>query len=78
MPIDDELRDVIRTTVRETLTSLGIDVTHPIETQADLAYLREFRTTTKAMLRKALLAAVGGLVTGGLACFWLGFKAFLN
>lgn len=78
MPIDDELRAVIRATVEETLTSLGIDITNPLETQHDLAYLREFRTTTRALVRRALLVAVGGLVTGAGAVFWLGLRTVLG
>lgn len=78
MHVDDATREVIRATVKETLVSLGIDADNPIEVQRDLAYLREFRTNVTSMVRRALLAAIGGLVTGGLAVLWLGLRTILH
>jgi hypothetical protein len=40
-------REVIRETVRETLISLGVDHTNPIEVQKDFAALRELRKLTE-------------------------------
>lgn len=37
---EEEVRGVVRATVRETLTSLGFDTDNPLETQNQQAFLR--------------------------------------
>lgn len=74
----DELRELMKDTVHETLKGLGVDVDRPTEMQHDLAYLREFRTYTSAMVKRALVTAVGALVTGGLALLLLGIRSYLG
>lgn len=72
-----ELRQIVRETVQETLTSLGIQHENPLEMQRDFQYLRDWRRTTHALRAKGLLTAVGLVVAGGLAALWLGVQALL-
>lgn len=76
-PHPEAVREIIRETVFETLKSLGIDVTHPMEVQADLRSLREWRQSMKAIWRSAVLGFVGILITGACAALWIGIKYFI-
>ncbi len=71
----DEVRDIVKQTVAEVLTTMGIEVDDPRKMQADFLHLRKGRlgsiqiaTWTK---RSAVSAAMGGLVWA----VWYGFKA---
>lgn len=71
----DELRHIISDGVREALLSLGIDAKDPLQTQADLRYLRNWRISVETAKSKGLLVAVGILVTGAIGAFILGLKS---
>ena len=74
MPLSKEKLELIRQAVTETLTTLGIDATQPIEVQKDMAHLRASRKgseTTKALVKKT---AVPIIVVGVLAAVWGGFS----
>ena len=66
-------REVIRAPVHETLTAMGVDVEHPQEAQADMAFLRRWRRLAEKSGTRALLTfitiIVGGLVALGLMMF---------
>lgn len=58
----------------EALISLGIDPSHPIETQRDFAHLRWWREIAESVMKTAVVSffiAAGG--TAG-TLLWLGFK----
>ena len=61
---DSELRSVIRLTVNDTLTQLGVDFDKPLEMQKDFQHLREMRTSTEAMKRKGMLTLMGVFIMG--------------
>ena len=69
---DHDLEAVIEKTVETTLTRLGFDVEHPIEAQADVAFLRAMRVRCEKWRITApmtfLAAALSGLIALG---FWL-------
>lgn len=73
-----ELRDLVRDTVRETLSSLGADVANPQEMQRDFAALREWREGVTAVRKKAILTIVGTVLTGLGVALWLGIKHWLG
>ncbi len=73
-PRKDEIRDIIRETVKETLRGLGVDTSHPLEVQADLRSLREWRTAMRSIRRNAFLAFIGIVVSGTCAAVWIGIK----
>jgi len=59
----EEIRELIRDTVRETLMGLGIDAGNPLEVQKDFASLREHREMF-ASLRKKVLLAIAAAAAG--------------
>jgi hypothetical protein len=77
-PSVDDLRKLLRETVAETLTSIGISTTDPIEMQKDFQHLREWRVSMENVQRKGILTAVGVVSTGLLAALWLGIKELIN
>ncbi len=57
--------------------TLGVDLSDPkavIAFQDDLRFLASWRESTQAVKRKALLTAVGVIITGALGYFWLVFR----
>lgn len=74
---DNELEAVAKAAVKETFLALGVDVSDPqavIDMQADFRHLRAWRESTEAVKRKALLTAVGFIMTAGLG--WLGLMFY--
>ena len=67
---EGELRSLISDTVRETLTSIGVDHTDPMEMQRDLQYLRAWRKSSDSIRSKAILTSVAILVTGTFGLLW--------
>jgi hypothetical protein len=74
----EELRQMIRETVQETFTTLGVAVDDPIEVQKDFQHLREWRQTSESIKSKGILAMAGILVSGLAAAAWLGVKQILG
>lgn len=71
-------RDVIRETVHETLTELGVDHSDPMEMQKDFQHLREWRITMDQARNKSILAIVGFLTVGIMTALWIGFKSYFQ
>lgn len=63
---------------KETLMSLGIDVTKPIETQRDFAHLRWFREIVESVVKKSILGVTALIGAGIAASVYLGFKVYLQ
>lgn len=74
----EELRQLMRETVTEALTKLGMDTSHPLEVQRDFQFVRDWRITTESVKGKAVLAAVGITVVGILSLVWLGIKSIIS
>jgi len=67
------IRTVARDAVHQTLTTMGIDASNPLEVQLDMAHLRASRKgseTTKALVKKT---AVPIIVIGVATAIWSGF-----
>lgn len=75
---EDEVRSLVRETVRETLTTLGVDQEEPLLVQQDLAWLRSTRLASAAMRARAGAALLGILLTAGATACWLGLRAILG
>lgn len=73
-----QLKALVRDTVNETLTKLGVDVHKPLEMQADFLFLHELREASSTVRKKGLAAFIGIVVAGLCATFWLGFKDYFN
>jgi len=73
---DDEVKDLVKEAVRETLLQLGADVDNPREMQADFQAVREWREAYTSVKTKALLSFVAILIGGLVAALWVGFKHY--
>lgn len=74
----DDLEKIIRDTVAETLTSIGLDTKNPKELQRDFATLRDWREAMQEVRTKSLITIVGILVTGLVAAVWIGIRSMMN
>jgi hypothetical protein len=74
----EEIDNIVRQTVKETLTSMGIDTHDPIEMQRDFQSLRDWRRASEAVRSKGTLTLVGIFVAGILGVLWLGLKYVLR
>lgn len=72
-----EVQEAADKGVTAALERVGIDPDDPTAVQRDLAFLRDWRTTTAGMRRKGIMTAVGVIVVGALGALWLGFKALI-
>lgn len=73
-----EIRDLVKTTVHETLMGLGADPSKPLEMQKDFQAMREFRVTLESIKKKALLTLVGTLILSVLAIIGVGLKGYFG
>jgi hypothetical protein len=73
----DQIKNLVKETVTETLTAMGVEVKDPIAMQRDLKAIRDWRLAVEAIKRKATLTAVGIGVTGVLAVLVLGIRSWL-
>ena len=75
---EEKVRQIVRETVRETLTSIGINVIDSdaaIEVQKDQAWLRKARVNYDEFGKKAKLAMIGSGGTLAAWALWEGNKA---
>jgi hypothetical protein len=75
--IRDDVKQLIRSTVHETLIVLGIDPSSPIEFQADMRTLREWRLSSKILRRGMIGGVILTILSGALAALWIGLKALI-
>ena len=72
----EEMQEIVRETVSQTLTQLGVDTSSPLEMQRDFQHLRDWRMAQEVIRNKGYMALVTVLVTGTAGLLWLGFKNF--
>lgn len=77
-PANIQIQDVVRTAVEQTLITMGMDASDPLQLQADMAFIRELRETSEKVKSRGLFVLVGLLVTAFCSAIWLGIKAALN
>jgi len=75
---ESDIRKLVRHTVSDTLTSLGIEHNEPHEMQKDFIHLRDMRKTTESMKQKTQMTLLGIFVTSSVAAFWLGIKEYFG
>jgi len=67
--------------VHEILQALGVDSSTPsdiIETQKDMAHLRNHREGTEATAEQIKKVAIVIVITGALGALWLGLQSMLH
>lgn len=72
----EEVKEIVRQTVHETLTSMGINVTDPeqlIEAQSDFAYVRKARLGSEEVAKWVKRGLVGAGVSAFLYMLTHGF-----
>ena len=74
----DQIKELIKDTVLDTMTKLGIEQEKPLEMQKDFQMLREFRTSAETIKRKGMMIAFSCVVSGIIAACWMSFKAVIK
>lgn len=75
---DEEIKAVVKTTVNETLTTLGFDLSNLVQIQEQQQFLRDFRKTWKSLTNKVVIGFVGLGVTGVGTLIALGIRSLMN
>lgn len=75
---EDEVSALVKSTVRETLTGLGVDHAQPLEFQKDMAWVRDVRRASAAARAKAAAALLGILLTAAAGALWLGVRSLIS
>lgn len=76
--INDVAEKAADKTVVRTMTSLGVDVSNPIEVQADFRFIRAMRLTWSSAKSRSLLVAMGLMITGFFSFFWAAVKTSIG
>jgi hypothetical protein len=76
--IREESSQTVKTTVKETLRGLGVDVDHPLEVQNDLSALREWRVLWSASRKRAVIAVVGVLATAAVTSILMAIRTIFG
>lgn len=72
----EELRKVMRETVHETLITLGMESSDPIEMQKDFQHLRDWRKSTEAVKRKGLMTLSAIAFAGIIGAVVMAIKSY--
>lgn len=75
---DGQLKMVVKDTVTETLTMLGMEADDPLEMQRDFQHLRGSRMAVAAVRKKSIVTLVGIVLAGACATLWMGLKGSLG
>jgi hypothetical protein len=67
--------EVASQTVKNTLTTLGIDHENPIDVQKDMAHIRANRLGMEAYGRRIKLSIIAVLTTGLTGAIWVGVRS---
>lgn len=71
---DAEIRSIVKTTVRETLLAMGVDIEDPLEAQKDFQHLRAWRQSVETVKRQGLMTAAGVVALGIIGLIWAAIK----
>lgn len=76
--MNEEVREIVRATakeaadeaVRQTLLTLGIDMSNPLEMQADFRHVREWRKSVATVKKQGMMTAIAIITAGVLGLIW--------
>lgn len=74
----EELRELIRETVRESLSALGMESDDPSEMQQDFQHLREMRLMVAEVKRRGLFWLLGALAAAIMGLVLLGVREWFR
>ncbi len=75
---ESQVKELITTTVGDTLTKLGVDHADPLEMQKDFQHVRDFRLSTEAAKRKGFLTLVGIFVASVVGAIMMAAKEYFR
>lgn len=75
---DREIGDIVKTTVHETLTSLGFTIDDPNAVQQDMAYLRKSRTGSDDVAKWVKRSGISVAITAFFTVLWVGIQAAMD
>lgn len=74
----DEAHSIAKAAAKEALhemfMALGVDTNDATEVQKDMAFIRQWRESSEAVKRRAMIAAIGVIVIGLLGLIWTALK----
>lgn len=70
-----EMANIARDGVKRAFTELGIDCTHPLETQKDFAFIRSMRKNADTYRKYGITTVIGLVISGLGTLLFLGAKA---
>lgn len=74
----EQFDDLVLKTIATILTSFGIDEADRQEIKLDFQHVRRSRKAYELVQKTTIRTAIGVLVTGALAAFWLGIQAIFQ
>jgi len=74
----DEIKDIVREAVYETLHGLGISANEPHEMQADFLYMRKMRKGSDLMADRIKASIITVTIPTALYVFWDSIKQMLG
>ncbi|MER9524066.1 hypothetical protein NKI96_10820 [Mesorhizobium sp. M0292] len=75
--IHEIARQAAREAVKETFLTLGLDLTKPLEAQADMLFLRSTRESSETIKKQGLMVAAGAITLAILGLIWASIKGHL-
>lgn len=73
--IKELIRDTVREAVPDALERVGFDTSRPMETQRDLAFLRDLRGANDSVKRHGLFVVIGILLSAAASLVWIGLRS---
>ena len=70
----EDAEELIKRTVKETLVSMGVDTSKPLEMQRDFQALRDWRHSFTTMRKWGVMTIVITVTTGIVSALWIGLK----
>lgn len=75
---EKDIENIVSRTVQQTLISLGVDASNPIEVQRDFQTLRDWRKSSEAIRSRGMMTIIGIVVAGALGALWVGLQHVIS
>ena len=73
-----QIPKIVEDSVKQTLLQLGLDTSHPIEIQADMKHLRDWRLAVETVRGKSFWAVLSCLGLGAAGLLLLGINEWIH
>lgn len=75
---EDVAEEAAARATERTLKMLGLDAANPLDSQADMAYVRKQRLASEKISAGVRWAIISAFLSGAAATLWVGLKAALT